>query len=91
MAYPVRPRQSARIVTTNAEESAEAEVADRGTVKAKGRIICNVNQECMFRKNSRREGVGETSMNRTPRKELGLIHRKRKLRKTEDETNRTDT
>ncbi len=91
MAYPVRPRQSSTIVTTNAEESAEAEVADRGTVKAKGRIICNVNQECMFRKNSRRVGVGETSMNRTPRKELGLIHRKRKLRKTEDETNRTDT
>lgn len=49
MAYPARPRQSARIVTTNAEESAEGEVADRETVKAKGRIICNVNQECMFR------------------------------------------
>ena len=49
MAYPVRPRQSARIVTTNAEESAEAEVADHALVKAKGRIICNVNQECMFR------------------------------------------
>ena len=45
MTYPARPRQSARIVTTNAEESAEAEVADRATVKAKGRIICNVNQE----------------------------------------------
>ena len=53
MAYPVRPRQSARIVTTNDEESAEAEVADRGMVKAKGRIICNVNQECMFRLNIR--------------------------------------
>ena len=53
MAYPARPRQSARIVTTNAEESAEAEVADRETVKAKGRIICNVNQECMFRMNYR--------------------------------------
>ena len=39
MAYPARPRQSARIVTTNAEESAEAEVADRETVKAKGRIV----------------------------------------------------
>ena len=39
MAYPVRPRQSARIVTTNAEESAEAEVADHGLVKAKGRIV----------------------------------------------------
>ena len=38
MAYPARPRQSARIVTTNAEESAEAEVADRETVKAKDRI-----------------------------------------------------
>ena len=33
MAYPARPRQSARIVTTNVEESAEAEVADRVTVK----------------------------------------------------------
>ena len=31
------------IVTTNAEKSAEAEVADREPVKAKGRIICNVN------------------------------------------------
>ena len=31
------------IVTTNAEKSAEAEVADCETVKAKGRIICNVN------------------------------------------------
>lgn len=40
------------IVTTNAEESAEPEVADRVTVNAKGRIICNVNQECLFRKNS---------------------------------------
>ena len=39
MAYPVRPRQSTRIVTTNVEESAEAEVADRGTVKAKGRVV----------------------------------------------------
>lgn len=39
MAYPARLRQSARIVTTNAEESAEAEVADRETVKAKGRIV----------------------------------------------------
>ena len=49
MAYPVRPRQSARIVTTNAEESAEAEVAALVQSMAKGRIICNVNQECMFR------------------------------------------
>ena len=31
------------IVTTNAEKSAEAEVAGCGPVKAKGRIICNVN------------------------------------------------
>ena len=54
MAYPARSRQPARTVTTNAEKSAEAEVADRETVKAKGRIICNVNQECMFRLSSRR-------------------------------------
>ena len=52
MAYPVRSRQSARIVTTNVEKSAEAEVADHELVKAKGRIICNVNQECMFRLSS---------------------------------------
>ena len=38
MAYPARPRQSARIVTTNAEESAEAEVADCEPVEAKDRI-----------------------------------------------------
>ena len=38
MAYPARPRQSARIVTTNVKESVEAEVADRVTVKSKGRI-----------------------------------------------------
>ena len=35
MTYPVRPRQSAKIITTNAEESGEAEVADRVTVRAK--------------------------------------------------------
>ena len=91
MAYPARPRQSARIVTTNAEESAEAEVADHVLVKAKGRIICNVNQKCMFRKSSRRVGRSETSMSRSPCKELGVDLRKRKLRKTEDETNRKDT
>ena len=39
MAYPARPRQSARIVTTNVEESAEAKVADHELVKAKGRIV----------------------------------------------------
>ena len=49
MTYPARPRQSARIVTTNAEESAEAEVADRETVKVKGRIICNVNWKTQAR------------------------------------------
>lgn len=54
MAYPVRSRQSARIVTTNVEKSAEAEVAAHGLGMAKGRIICNVNQECMFRLSSRR-------------------------------------
>ena len=49
MTYPVRPRQSYRIVTTNVEESAEVEVAVLVQDKAKDRIICNVNQECMFR------------------------------------------
>ena len=49
MAYPVRPRQSYRIVTTNVEESAEVEVAVLVQDKAKDRIIRNVNQECMFR------------------------------------------
>ena len=49
MAYPVRPRQSSRIVATNVEESAEVEVAVLGQNKAKDRIIRNVNQECMFR------------------------------------------
>ena len=39
MAYPARPRQSARVVTTNVEESAEAEVADHELVKVKGRIV----------------------------------------------------
>ena len=73
MAYPARPRQSSRIVTTNVEESAEAEVADRVTVKAKGRIICNVNRKCVFRKNSRRVGESETSMSRSPHKEIGGI------------------
>ena len=63
MAYPARSRQSARIVTTNVEKSAEVEVADYVLVEAKGRIICNVNQECMFRKNSRRVERSETSMN----------------------------
>ena len=49
MTYPVRPRQSYRIVTTNVEESAEVEVAVLAQDKAKDRIIRNVNQECMFR------------------------------------------
>ena len=49
MAYPVRSRQSSRIVTTNVEESAEVEVAVLAQNKAKDRIIRNVNQECMFR------------------------------------------
>ena len=49
MAYPVRSRQSSRIVTTNVEESAEVEVAVLEQNKAKDRIIRNVNQECMFR------------------------------------------
>ena len=49
MAYPVRLRQSSRIVTTNVEESAEVEVAVLEQNKAKDRIIRNVNQECMFR------------------------------------------
>ena len=44
MAYPARPRQSARIVTTNAEESAEAEVADGVAVEAKGRVMWNVDR-----------------------------------------------
>ena len=39
MAYPVRPRQSARIVTTNVEESAEVIVADHWLVEAKDRIV----------------------------------------------------
>ena len=49
MTYPVRSRQSYRIVTTNVEESAEVEVAVLAQNKAKDRIIRNVNQECMFR------------------------------------------
>ena len=49
MSYPVRPRQSLKIVTTNVEESAEVEVAVLEQNKAKDRIIRNVNQECMFR------------------------------------------
>ena len=49
MAYPVRPRQSSRIVTTNVEESAEVEVAVFEQNRAKNRIIRNDNHECMFR------------------------------------------
>ena len=45
MAYPARPRQSSRIVTTNAEESAEVEVADCETVKVKDRIVHLLNAE----------------------------------------------
>lgn len=60
MSYSARPRQSARIARTNAGESAEAEVAVRETVNAKVRIICDVNQECMFRENGRRVDAGKT-------------------------------
>ena len=49
MAYPVRPRQFLRVVTTNAEEPAEIEVAVLEQNKVKDRIICNVNQEWMLR------------------------------------------
>ena len=49
MAYPVRPRKFLRVVTTNAEEPAEIEVAVLEQNKVKDRIICNVNQEWMFR------------------------------------------
>ena len=59
MAYPVRPRQSSRIVTTNVEESAEVEVAVLGQNKAKDRIIRNVNQECMFRCTLLTSGYGQ--------------------------------
>ena len=48
MAYPARPRQSARIVTTNVEESAEAEVADRVTVKVKGRIVHCLTRQSVY-------------------------------------------
>ena len=51
MAYPARPRQSARIVTTNVEESAEAEVADRVTVKAKGRIVHCLTRQSVYLEN----------------------------------------
>ena len=38
-----------RIVTANAEKSAEAEVAVLAQDKAKGRMVCNINRRCMFR------------------------------------------
>jgi hypothetical protein len=31
------------VVTTNAEKSAEAELADFAQIKAKGRMVCNIN------------------------------------------------
>ena len=50
MAYPVRSRQRQKaVVTTNAEKSAEAEVAVLAQGKAKGRMVCNINRGCMFR------------------------------------------
>lgn len=57
MTYPVRPRQSFGTVTTNAEESAEVEVAVLEQDKAKDRIICNVNRECMSRGELLRSGT----------------------------------
>jgi hypothetical protein len=47
-------------VTTNAEKSAEAEVADFEQAMAKGRIICDVNRECMSIAQDRRGGGSET-------------------------------
>lgn len=90
MGYPVRPRQSWGIVTKNAEESAEVVVAVLVQDKAKGRIICNVNQECMFRCELLTSGTVR-NVNEGIHKEVSIIHRERKLRKTGDETNRTDT
>ena len=42
MTYPLKPRQSSKIATTNVEESEEVEVAVLTQNKAKDRIICNV-------------------------------------------------
>lgn len=42
MTYPLKPRHSSRIATTNVEESAEVEVAVLTQNKATDRIICNV-------------------------------------------------
>ena len=47
MTYSLRPRQSSRIVTMNAEESAEFEVVVLALNRAKYEIIRNDNQECM--------------------------------------------
>lgn len=75
------------VVTTNAEKSAEAEVADCEPVEAKGRIICNVNQECMSRAEKPTSRKERNVKEPKPTQEIGVIGRERKLRKTEDETN----
>ena len=53
-------------------------------------LICNVNQECMFRCELLTSGTVR-NVNEVIRKEVSITHRERKLRKTGDETNRTDT
>lgn len=48
MSYLAKAGQSLRIVTTNAEESAEVGVANLEQNRAKDRVICKVSQEYML-------------------------------------------
>ena len=68
-----------RIVTTNAEKSAEAELADFAQIKAKGRMVCNINRRCMFRYELLTRCNGRNVDDATTT-EIGTISRQQKSR-----------
>ena len=67
------------VVTTNAEKSAEAEVADCEPVKAKGRMVFNINRRCMFRYELLTRCNGRNVDDATTT-EIGTISRQQKSR-----------
>ena len=72
-----------RIVTTNAEKSAEVEVAVLVQGKAKGRMACNIVRRCMFRYELLTRCTGRNVDDATT-VEISRISRQQKSRTMED-------
>ena len=67
------------VVITNAEKSAEAEVAVLEQDKAKGRMVCNINRRHMFRYKLLTRCNGRNVHDATTT-EIGIISREQKSR-----------